>query len=379
MDIHACLGCGRRSREALQSDSTPVAPFRNRKSLQNFRARRAFPTLTYQQYPNDSEKEQLRFSRAHSKSWIMQKGCLLYQILPNVSLLGALIVQTGCGGAGYPRPGTGTIPRGAHVFVLVEENHSYSSIIGNSAMPYTNRLAQRYALATQFYADTHPSLPNYFMLTVGNPVASNDLFSGTVTGNNVVRALTAAGKSWKVYAEALPNVAYTGTAVYPYGKDHNPFAYFSDVINSTAQAANIVPFTQLATDIQNNMLPDYAMIVPNFVNDGHDCPPQMTSCSDTDKLARIDNWIQTNIGPLISSSAFGNSVLIYTWDEGNITDVANGGGHIATILIGPTVRSGYQSTTMYQHQSTLKLTMQLLGVTDYPGLAASAPDMTEFF
>jgi hypothetical protein len=34
---------------------------------------------------------------------------------------------------------------------------------------------------------------------------------------------------------------------------------------------------------------------------------------------------------------------------------------------------------MYQHQSTLKLTMQLLGVTDFPGAAATAPDMTEFF
>jgi acid phosphatase len=74
-----------------------------------------------------------------------------------------------------------------------------------------------------------------------------------------------------------------------------------------------------------------------------------------------------------------NSVLIYTWDESDITDLANGGGHVATILIGPKVRAGFKSTTLYQHPSALKLTMQLLGVTDFPGAAATAPDMTEFF
>jgi hypothetical protein len=47
--------------------------------------------------------------------------------------------------------------------------------------------------------------------------------------------------------------------------------------------------------------------------------------------------------------------------------------------MGAKVRTAYQSTTMYQHQSTLKLTMQLLGVKDYPGAASTAPDMAEFF
>lgn len=200
-----------------------------------------------------------------------------------------------------------------------------------------------------------------------------------MTANNVARALTHAGKTWKIYMESLPNVGYAGPSVFPYGKDHNPFAYFSDVLNSSSQAASIVPLNQLASDTQNDTLPDYAMIVPNFVNDGHDCPPHVSECSDADKLTNIDSWGQATIAPLISSSAFGNSVLIYTWDEGDSTDRANQGGHIATILVGSAVRHGYQSTTMYQHQSTLKLTMQLLGVTDYPGMAATAPDMSEFF
>jgi hypothetical protein len=315
----------------------------------------------------------------------MQKGWLLCRIFFYVSLLFAVAaVEIGCGGGipGDPPPVTvsrGKIPVVAHVFVLVEENHAYSSVIGNSAMPFTNALANQYALATQYYADRHNSLPNYFMLTVGNLITTDDLYTGTVTADNVVRALTAAGKSWKIYAESLPSIGYLGPSVIPYAKDHNPFTYFQDVLNSTSQAANVVPFTELATDIKNGTLPDYAMIVPNLANDGHDCPNEASYCTDTQKLANIDNWVQTYVGPLINSSAFQNSVLIYTWDESVITDLTNRGGHVATILVSPKVRAGYKSTMMYQHQSSLRLTMQLLGVTDYPGLAASAPDMKEFF
>jgi len=294
--------------------------------------------------------------------------------------LGLGIFQTGCGGgASDPHGTTGQIPVVSHVFLLIEENHAYGSVIGNSGMPYTNSLAQRYSLATQYYAVRHNSLPNYFALTVGDTVTTDDTFTGTVTSDNVVRALTAANKTWKIYAENLPSIGYLGNSVIPYAKDHNPFAYISDVLNSNSQAANVVPFTQLATDLQNNTLPDYAMIVPDLANDGHDCPGEASNCTDAQKLANIDGWIQSNVGPLINSSVMQSSVMIYTWDESVITDLTNGGGHVATILIGPKVRSGFQSTTMYQHQSTLKLTMQLLGVTDFPGAAATAPDMSEFF
>ena len=295
-----------------------------------------------------------------------------------LSVLVASILGTACGGGNVPQ-GTGKIPVVSHVFVLVEENHSFEKVIGNSAMPYTNTLAEKYALATQYFANRHNSLPNYFMLTVGDLVTTNDLYAGTVNSDNVVRALTSAGKSWKIYAESLPKKGFTGSGGAPYAKDHNPFAYFDDVLSSSSQVANIVPLTQLATDLQNGTLPDYGMIVPDLSNDGHDCPREAGNCSDTEKLSNIDDWIKNNVGPLVNSSALEDSVLIYTWDEGDADDMANRGGHVATILISPKVRSGFQSATMYQHQSALKLTMQLLGISDFPGAAASAPDMSDFF
>jgi hypothetical protein len=49
------------------------------------------------------------------------------------------------------------------------------------------------------------------------------------------------------------------------------------------------------------------------------------------------------------------------------------------VVICPQAKKGFQSTTLFQHQSTLRLMLSSLGVGDFPGLAAAAPDMSEFF
>ncbi len=120
----------------------------------------------------------------------MKESCLFNGTFIYISLAIVLAVEPGCGGGkNDPPPGTGVVPQVDHVFVLVEENHSYNQVIGNPAMPYTNTLAQKYALATQYHANRFNSLPNYFMLTVGNLITTNDNFTGTVTADNVARAV----------------------------------------------------------------------------------------------------------------------------------------------------------------------------------------------
>src|SRR5579872_3916002 len=61
-------------------------------------------------------------------------------------------------------PSTATIQ---HVIIILMENHEYSAIIGNKSLPYENNLANTYALATNYFSVTHPSLPNYLALTGG--------------------------------------------------------------------------------------------------------------------------------------------------------------------------------------------------------------------
>src|SRR5437870_11844327 len=134
------------------------------------------------------------------------------------------------------------IPSTNHVFILVEENHSYSSVVGSSSMPYLNGLISQYSVATQYYANTHPSIGNYFMLTTGQIITNDSTFTGPVTNDNIVRQLLIRGKSWKSYAENLPSVGYTGGDAYPYIKILNPVSYLSDVVNNTNEVLNLVPF-----------------------------------------------------------------------------------------------------------------------------------------
>jgi hypothetical protein len=270
----------------------------------------------------------------------------------------------GCGSSNHGTPP----PVSTGVFLLVEENHSFSDVIGNSAMPYLNGLATQYALGTQYYADAHPSIPNYFMLTTGRFESLNNDFSGTVSDDNVVRELVKASKTWRSYAESLPKTGYTGGDVYPYFKHHDPFVYFSDVVG-TAQANNVVPFSQFSSDLGSDILPDFSFIVPNVLDDAHD-----------GTLPAADQWLSTNIDPLIKSSAFqSGGILIIVFDEGDLSDLSHGGGHVPFVIVGSKVKGAFRSSTFYQHQSTLRLVLSTLGINSFPGAAASAPDMGEFF
>jgi acid phosphatase len=96
-------------------------------------------------------------------------------------------------------------------------------------------------------------------------------------------------------------------------------------------------------------------------------------------LAAADTWLKAHIDPLINSPKFGNSVLIITFDEAQTTDFTDGGGQVATVLVGPHVKSGFRSGVMYQHQSLLRTVLQLLKVSDMPGAAANANAMADFF
>lgn len=292
-----------------------------------------------------------------------------------VALFGLAVFELACGGSHGlgPSPVQTPVPAGqpifSHVVLVVEENHSYSEVIGNSAMPYLNSLASQYGLATQYFATVHPSLPNYLMLTTGLTETFADDFSGTISDDNAVRELLKAGKTWKAYEESIPSPGYLGTDSIPYVRRHNPFIYFSDVKNDPSQAANIVPFSQFAADLANNTLPQFSFITPNLNNDAHD-----------GSLAAADSWLQSNIAPLLASPAFqASGLLILTFDEGNNADVDHGGGHVATVIISSKSKANYQSHTEYRHQSTLRLVLAGSGVTTFPGLAGAAPDMTEFF
>jgi hypothetical protein len=287
--------------------------------------------------------------------------------------------QTGTLVNGFTYVAPTPMPRFGHVFMVVEENHSYESVVGSASMPYLNGLANRYGLAINYYADTHPSIGNYFMMTTGQIITNDDNFSGTVSSDNIVRELTLAGKTWRTYAESLPSVGYTGGDAYPYVKRHNPFVYLSDVIGSSTQANNVVPFSQLSIDLANGQLSGYGFIIPNQQHNAHDCPASIPNCIDSDKLAAADNWLSMNIQPLISSAAFQqDGLLIITFDESVDTDTTHGGGHIATVVISSRCKAAFRSSSFYQHENVLRTMAETLGLINFPGASAGALNMGDF-
>jgi phosphatidylinositol-3-phosphatase len=259
-----------------------------------------------------------------------------------------------------------------HVVIVVEENADFSSVVGSAVMPYLNSLISVYGLATQYYANTHPSIGNYQMLVTGQVLTNDDSetpASFPISADNIVRELSADAKTWKAYAEDLPSVGYTGGNTGLYAVRHVPLAYLTDVQDSAAGRQGLVPFTQFAADLASGHLPNFSFVTPNLCNDAHNCP-----------LSTADAWLEQNIAPLLASSPFkDDGLLIITFDE-SANDNTHGGGRIPAVFISPAFsKKGYQSATLYQHQSTLRLMLEGLGATSFPGAAATAPGMSEFF
>jgi acid phosphatase len=295
-----------------------------------------------------------------------------------------------------------------HVFVIVEENQSYDEVIGNTKdMPYFNSLAAKYGLATNYYANAHPSINNYFYLTVGHSGTRRpwggdlaDKFPGEVAGDNIASILTANGKTWRSYAESIPRAGYLEGDHFPYVKRHNPFAYFETVRKfdaasvQSSQASNIVPFESFAHDLQQETLPDYSFIVPNLLNDGHNdaVTGKNAGCGDHRALQQVDTWLKDNIDPLIQSPTFKHGgLLVIVFDEGcELGPKADwtydpkkpkerGGGHIPALIISSRTPAGTKVDEIYHHESVLRLSLRALGVEKLPGNAKSASDMSGFF
>lgn len=270
------------------------------------------------------------------------------------------------------------VPRSGHVFLLIEENHGFSTVFANQ-MPYLTSLSKTYAYAANYTSNDGGSLLDYLDLSSGSNESAfgcqgggcPNQMSQPITDDNIFRELTKAGLTWKVYAESLPQVGYLLDGPAPYVSRHNPAVWYSDVVNSTEMQKNVVPFSQFATDMAAGTLPDYSIIIPNLNDDAHDGTP-----------AAADVWLQSNIGPLLKTPLFasgGDALMFITFDECGGGTNQGCGSSVLTTLIGPKVKPQFVSNQPYTHFSTLRTIMDALGVQVYPGGSATATDMSDFF
>ena len=248
-----------------------------------------------------------------------------------------------------PAPPAAVVPRFSHVFVIVMENHEYGSLIGSPAAPYVNGLATSYGLATNYYAASHPSLPNYLALTAGTTFGiASDCTTCYVSGINIADQVEASGRSWKAYMEDMPAPCYLGASAGNYAMKHNPFIYYNGIRNNASRcAAHVVPFTEFGPDMRSGQVPNFVWITPNLCNDTHDCG-----------VAIGDAWLH-NVVPMITDSAAfrDGGVLFITWDEGSSSAGCCGdtwGGHVPTLAIAPNAISGLRSGIAENHYGLLR-------------------------
>jgi hypothetical protein len=244
-----------------------------------------------------------------------------------------------------------------HVIWIVFENHAYSEIIGSPNAPYLNTLASQCGIATNFFAETHPSLPNYAAMTSGSTQGitdDNPPSSHPLTASSIFSQVA----SWRSLQESMPsNCDQTDSS--PYAVKHNPAAYYTRIATACA-----------SLDVPLGSTPDisaaYTFVTPNLCNDMHDC-----------SVSTGDSWLSTFLPKILGSTNYtsGSTAIVITWDE----DDSSASNHVATLVIAPSVPIGTSVATTFNHYSMLRTTEELLGLNTYLGNAATATSMRNPF
>lgn len=238
------------------------------------------------------------------------------------------------------------LPRPDHIIIVMEENKSFSQIIGNHDAPYINALAKRGVLFTNSHGVTHPSQPNYLALFSGaTHGVTNDVCPLDLSGENLAGTLIARGLSFVSYSETMPEAGDKDCMHGAYMRKHNPLANWKEL------AAFNQPFSAFPQDFAQ--LPTVALVAPNQLNDMHD-----------GSIAQGDSWLAQNIDRYAQWAMTHNSLLIVTWDEDNGTE----SNRIATIFAGPMVKPGKSA----QHVDHYTLLRTISGMFGLPHLGESA-------
>jgi hypothetical protein len=279
-----------------------------------------------------------------------------------------------------------SVPQFSHIFEIVLENTSYDRLVGSPQAPYFNSLAQQYGLATQFYAVTHPSLPNYFVLTAGDLLGVTDDCDQTTasckqTATNLTDTIEQSGRTWVAYFESMPAPCDT-TRAFPYTIHYNPFVYYTDIVqNGQRCQSHVLPYNQgqFFAELSAGQVPNFVWISPDLTHDMHE---------GYGTIAQSDQWLSSNVAQILASPAFQqNGLLIITFDEGDDASSPDtngccgatpGGGHVATLLISPLVRKGFQSS-IAENQYNLVSTIEDAWGLPRLGGTKNAQSMTEFF
>ena len=278
----------------------------------------------------------------------------------------------------------GTPPAGIQtVFIILMENHNWSSIKGSSSAPYINNTLLAQGAHAENYLNVpgiHPSEPNYLWLEAGTNFGVLNDSAPSVNHQSTTQHLSTllqnSGIAWRSYQEGISGTVCPLTTTGLYAPKHNPMVFFDDVTNTnSASSANCIahvrPYTQLATDLSSGQQARYNFITPDLCNDMHNT----SGCATSDAVKNGDNWLAQNVPTILNSAAYRNGgALFITWDESE-----QGDHPIGMIVMSPKAKAGYSNTLSYSHSSTLRTMQEIFGVSPMLGAAATATDLADLF
>jgi hypothetical protein len=269
------------------------------------------------------------------------------------------------------------------VFIILMENHNWSSIKGSASAQYINNTLLTQGAHAENYVNVpgiHPSEPNYLWLEAGTNFGVLNDNAPSANHQSTTQHLTALlqnhGISWKSYQEGIPGTSCPLATSGLYAPKHNPMVFFDDVTNTlSASSANCIahvrPYSELATDLQSNQAARYNFITPNLCNDMHNT----SGCATSDSVKNGDNWLAQNVPTILNSAAYKNGgALFITWDESE-----QGDHPIGMIVMSPKAKAGHSSSIAYSHSSTLRTFQELFGVSPMLGDASNATDLSDLF
>lgn len=223
--------------------------------------------------------------------------------------------------------------------------------------PHFSDLAREGITLTKYYAQTHPSQPNYIASIAGDYFGLDHDDDVRIPGNvsTIVDLLDWKDMSWAGYFENIPGPGYmahasdstAGNGGWDYVRKHNPFVSFDSINKNGTRLLNIQSFDEFKQDMAGNIVPQFVFMSPNMLNDGHNTT-----------LEYATTWAREFLAPMLADKAFKERTLIMlTYDEADTYSQPN---KIASLLLGsalPNELKGSKDDTYYTHYSILS-TMQ---------------------
>ena len=237
-----------------------------------------------------------------------------------------------------------------HIFLIMLENHSQSSVIDDANAPFITSLAHKYAMAANYFGVTHPSEPNYVATISGsNWGVNDDQPTNTYDHLNIVDQLEQHHLTWAAYMESMPSAGFTG-AQFPanaalYVNKHNPFVLFDDIKSSPNRLAQIKPYSDFAADMKAKQIPNFVWISPNQCHDMHGgvstavaadgsdgtpCPFGSTKddANDAALKQKADGFVKGAVDAITSTTDWktGRTAIFIVTDENDFTGEASTDG-----------------------------------------------------